>query len=190
MKNRVIFFTLLLFFMGCAQNSRVFIDENGNAYQYGNFNLIQKVQQATNLLISKSNLKPDNLIILTTIVDIDNFKKTSQLGRTISEEVAKTFIDKGIKVIDLRATNSVIIKQRNGSFYLTRDAKYLVKGAETNYIFFGTYSIGHTSVYLTFKLINPETHIVISAVNFQLPLNNDIRKMLGLKLLSPYYPPL
>jgi len=187
--NKIFFLILTVFFIGCNSSNNLYIDKNNNVYKYGEFNLIQTIQTATDKLIAQAKLENSNTIaVLTTITDINNFQQTSQFGRTVSEIVAKSFIDKKIKVIDLRATNAIIIKPQNGSFYLNRNVKNLIKEAKANVIFFGTYSVSSKYVYITFKLINPSNHIILSAINLQIPLNNDIREMLGLKPLAHYYP--
>jgi len=186
--NKLFFLIVAFFFIGCNSSNNLYIDKNNNVYKYREFNLIETIQKATERLITQANLDSDNIAVLTTLIDINNFQQTSQFGRTVSEIVAKSFLAKKIKVIDLRATNAIIIKPQNGSFYLNRNIENLIKEAKANVIFFGTYSVGNKYVYVTFKLINPSNHIILSAINLQIPLNNDVRKMLGLKPLAHFYP--
>ena len=145
-------------------------------------NLIQDTYYHTNELLSTNALEKGDKVVLATVVDINNLDNTTQFGRTITEEVAKEFIDKGYKVIDVRASlKGMLIGRKKGEFYITRDVDNLARSIKANAIFYGTYSVGKRYVYVNLKLINPKNHVILNSVDYRLPLRDDIKKMLGLK---------
>ncbi len=145
-------------------------------------NLIDDTYYHTNELLDNGTLEKGDKVVLATVVDINNLDSTTQFGRTITEEVAKEFIKKGYKVIDVRASlKGMIIGKRKGEFYITRDVDNLANAIKANAIFYGTYSVGKRFVYVNLKLINPKNHVILNSVDYRLPLREDIKKMLGIK---------
>ena len=167
--NKIIFL-LGLVFLGCVGS-------------IGGTNLIDTTYYHTEQLLNKENiLYPGDRVVLASIVDINNLDNTTQFGRTITEEVAKEFIDRGYQVIDVRASlRGVVVKRRKGEFYITRDVENLARAVRANAIFYGTYSVGKNYVYVNLKLINPKTHVVLNSIDYRIPLTDDIKKMLGIK---------
>ena len=167
--NKIVFL-LGLVFLGCVGS-------------IGGANLIDTTYYHTQQLLDRKDiLYPGDKVILASIVDINNLDKTTQFGRTITEEVAKEFIDKGYQVIDVRASlKGVVVKRRKGEFYITRDVENLARTVRANAIFYGTYSVGENYVYVNLKLINPKTHVILNSVDYRIPLRDDIKKMLGIK---------
>ena len=167
--NRIVFL-LGLIFLGCVGS-------------IGGSNLISTTYYNTEKLLDREDiLYPGDKVVLASVVDINNLDDTTQFGRTITEEVAKEFIDHGYEIIDVRASlRGVVVKKRKGEFYITRDVENLAKTIKANAIFYGTYSVGKDYVYVNLKLINPRTHVVLNSVDYRIPLTPDIKKMLGIK---------
>ena len=145
-------------------------------------NLINDTYHYTGKLLSNNSLKKGDKVVLATVVDINNLDDTTQFGRTITEQVAREFINDGYKVVDVRANlNGIVVGKRKGEFYITRDVEKLANSIKANAIFYGTYSVGKQFVYVNLKLINAKHHIILNSIDYRIHLNDDVKKMLGLK---------
>lgn len=162
--NKLIFLIIGLIFTGCYFNGA---------------NLINDTYYHTGELINNNSLKRGDKVVLATVVDINNLDDTTQFGRTVTEEVAKQFINEGYKIIDVRANlKGIVVAKKKGEFYITRDVEKLANSIKANAIFYGTYSVAKQFVYINLKLINAKTHIILNSIDYRIPLTDDIKKML------------
>lgn len=153
----------------------------------GGVNLINDTYHYTDELLDNNSLKKGDKVVLATIVDINNLDDTTQFGRTITEEVANQFVNNGYRVVDVRANlKGIFVKRKKGEFYITRDVEKLANSIKANAIFYGTYSVGKDFVYVNLKLIDAKNHIILNSVDYRIPLNDDIKKMLGIKKKKKY----
>jgi len=125
---------------------------------------------AANKLIEKSGLKKDDMVIITTIANLNDLDESSDLGRALSEQISNVFVNHGIKVKELKFSNSVFIKRKNGEFILSRDVKKLAKDINVNYIVVGTYSIINHNVYVNLKIIDPNCDVIKASVDYIVPV--------------------
>ncbi|NPA10892.1 MAG: hypothetical protein GXO62_01450 [Epsilonproteobacteria bacterium] len=128
--------------------------------------LSEKNHQEAKLLADKLHIKKDDTVIVTTLADINNLDKSSQLGRALSEQIAKVFVNKGIKVKEIRFGKSIYTKKRNGEFVLSRDVKKIANKIKVDYVVVGTYAKGKDYIYVNIKVVNPKNDIIISSVDY------------------------
>jgi len=163
--NKLIFLVALIF-AGCY---------------FSGANLINDTYHYTGELLNNNSLKKGDKVVLATVVDINNLDDTTQFGRTVTEEVAKQFINDGYKVIDVRANlNGIVVRKKKGEFYITRDVEKLANSIKANAIFYGTYSVAQQFVYVNLKLIDAKNHVILNSIDYRIPLTNDIKRMLGI----------
>ena len=53
-------------------------------------------------------------LIFTSMVNLDNLRQTSKLGRTLSESLATQLFQHGYGVVELRKVASILIKNKSG----------------------------------------------------------------------------
>jgi TolB-like protein len=118
---------------------------------------------------SKNNeyIKTKTLAILS-IVDIENLKKTSDLGKRISENLIYEMQTAGYKVLDYKATNSITI-DNNGEYLFSRAIKDLKKQRRVTYALSGTYTRYRDSLSINCRIIDITTSIVVATANLSIP---------------------
>lgn len=92
------------------------------------------------LLNITSNNHKNYKIALTTLVQLDDFSKTTSFGRTVSESLINELHARRFQVIDLR-TRQLITVNDTGEFVLTREVEELKDEIGATYTLVGTYSI-------------------------------------------------
>jgi hypothetical protein len=86
------------------------------------------------------NIDPYKPILISTLVNLNDFNETCELARIIKEGLSYYFIKKGYRIKEIRLRkDSVLIKKNRGEFALTRDIKLLLKEYNTQSLIVGTY---------------------------------------------------
>lgn len=144
------------------------------------FDMTELNYKAAEKLLINSGIPRESVVIMATVVNIDEIEKSSTLGRLISEQISSHFILKGMNVIEMKFRENVYMKQNEGELMLTREIGKLATSYRANAVIVGTYAIGNSAVYINLKIIDPKSNVALSATDYVLPMNNDIDDMLGI----------
>ncbi|OGR08004.1 MAG: hypothetical protein A2511_06165 [Deltaproteobacteria bacterium RIFOXYD12_FULL_50_9] len=118
-------------------------------------------------------------LILTTMVNIDDFSKTSRFGRTLTEALATRLFQHGYGVAEIRKAAEVMIKDNSGELMLTRDLAMLSNQHSVEAVVVGTYSLTPNSVILNVKLLDATSEDVISVAGLEIKRSNAINDLLN-----------
>jgi TolB-like protein len=140
------------------------------------------------LLISKKlsnslskNLKIDlkGTIIITSLVNLNNFKETSNFGRAISEDLFNELFQLGFNIREIRGSNNIFVNKK-GEFNLSRNIDVLKSEIPNTYILVGTYSTINDYLYINIRLIDNNNGGIVSTASLKIKdnfnLNSDIVK--------------
>lgn len=111
-----------------------------------------------------------NPVIITSFVNLDNVKKTSGLGRLISESLMHELQVRKWNVIDIRLVKEVIVEP-SGEFSLSRDIKKIKDSYNIRGIVTGTYSMVDEQVVVNARVMDIDSGIVVSSGQMALPLD-------------------
>ena len=137
----------------------------------------QAVDQLLASIPASRRLPKDRPIVVATVVNIDSLT-SSRLGRTLSEHLATRMTRHGYKVIELKLRESIFVKQSEGELMLSREVKEISKNHEAQAVLVGTYSESRGTVYVTVKLVGAGDGVVISAHDYLLPIDGNVRALL------------
>ena len=126
-------------------------------------------------------LNPDMPLLVTTFVDNNNFRQTSQFGRTMQEHITSRLVQLGYAVKEIKLSNSLLIEQQSGETILSRDLKKLSQSQKAQAILVGTVSVANRTMYISSRLIDPVTANVISSDDYRLCMDDQILAMFGLQ---------
>jgi len=129
-------------------------------------------------------IKTRTLAILS-IVDIEDYKRTSDLGKRISENLIYEMQISGYKVLDYKATNSITIDDK-GEYLFSRAIKDLKKQRKVTYALSGTYTRYRDSLSINCRIIDITTSIVVATANLSIP-KNILRKIDKKKSRNDWY---
>lgn len=116
--------------------------------------------------------------IVATLVNIDQLEQSSTFGRLISEQVASRMTQLGFGVVELKVRNGVYMKRNEGEFLLTREIKEVASAHKAQAVIVGTYAESSTMVYVNLKLVNPANSMILSAYDYALPMDKQVRSMM------------
>lgn len=128
---------------------------------------------------AKVRLDKGKPLIAASFVNINDLSESSSLGRSISQQFATIFTNNGYRVIELLLRKDIYIKQDSGEFLLSRELKNISQNHAAQAVIVGTYAVGETRVYVTAKVINADSGIVISAHDYSIPIDKDTKALLA-----------
>jgi TolB-like protein len=126
----------------------------------------------------KGKISTTQPVIVATIVDINHLEQSSTLGRLISEQVSSRFSQAGVQVIEMKFRENVFMKQDQGELMLTRDVKSIANEHDAQAVLVGTYAESRNFVYVTLKVVQPQTDLVLAVDNYTLPKDSEVTTML------------
>lgn len=111
-------------------------------------------------------------LIVVSFADINDLTQSSPFGRMLAEHVGSRLVQKGLKVADLRVmADTILIREKNGEFALSRNTKKLGVRIDTSLILAGTYArISNNLVSVSVRLINGADNMVLSSADSALHL--------------------
>lgn len=123
-------------------------------------------------------MQPSRPVIAASFVNIDNLFQSSTFGRMVSQQVVTQFSNKGFTVIEMLLRKNVYIKSQSGEFLLSRELQNISAEHNAQAVIVGTYAQGSRSLFVTAKVIDAVTNIVIASHDYVLPIGPDTSYML------------
>ncbi|MFA9372586.1 MAG: FlgO family outer membrane protein [Poseidonibacter sp.] len=116
---------------------------------------------ATQMLRNKK-MNTNKPIIITSFVRLDQFKKTSEFGRIISESLINELSNRGFNIIEFRGRLAVSVNDK-GEYFMTRKSNELKGEIPNTYVVVGTYSRQFGKVIVNTRVIDNITGKIITS---------------------------
>lgn len=170
--------SLLVTAAGCALSPTKKEPSFENAAQN---RLIPTNQQAAQALLKQvaPRLVANQPLIVATLVDINVLEKSSTMGRMVSEQISAAFSQAGYQMIEMKFRENVYMKRTEGELLLTREINDVAKLHNAQAVIVGTYAVAADVVFINLKVVQPSSNIVLAAHDYALPLDSNLRTMLG-----------
>jgi len=155
----------LLIFSACMGPGEYLASQSAQKPKQNELNIMIK-SLANQLLVSaKSNVLHTKPIVLTSSVNLDNFKKTTKFGRMLSESMIHELDVRGFKILDYRRSSNVLVNSR-GEFNLSRNTKKISSKIGASYIFVATYSKLGKDLMVNARILDLSTSSVVSSARY------------------------
>ncbi|MDH5298949.1 MAG: FlgO family outer membrane protein [Desulfobulbaceae bacterium] len=133
------------------------------------------------LQLKVNNRRPSSgnrQLVLTTVVDIDDFYRTSRFGRTLTDALAARLFRHGYGVVEIRKASHLMVKEGSGELMLTRDTSLMVNEQMAEAVVVGTYSLTPNSVIVGIRMLAPDSQEVLSVADLEIQRSNNINHLL------------
>jgi hypothetical protein len=118
-------------------------------------------------------------ISCTVAVDLNNLEISSPVGRQISEEMARWFVQAGYRVKEIRKSRDVHVDPRRGEMALTRDVRKLLStNVTTEAVLAGTYVVTPEQVRFSMRLLHVPTNDILAMATATVPITDDLKPLL------------
>ncbi|MCH8238243.1 MAG: hypothetical protein IIC06_08735 [Proteobacteria bacterium] len=154
---------LLVLLAACASQER-----RGPNLRSSANKLIFASYAAVDRLLQNAQGKLDSTkpLLVSSLVNIDNFNSSSSFGRLVGEQLVSRLVVSGYSVIELTLRDSLLVKKGSGQFILSRDVKAISKSSNAQAVVAGTYTVAATDVFVNLRLIRASDGKILSAHDF------------------------
>jgi TolB-like protein len=137
-------------------------------------------REAINKLVAGFDLGPtgDTPVLVATIVNVNDTRRSAPLGRTLSEQYASHMVNAGFNVKELKLRGDVFVKEETGELLLSREIKDIAHVHNANYVLVGTYSTAASVTYVSLKFVRTEDSRIVRGYDYALPNDKDVTKLL------------
>ena len=157
---------------GCAQ---YYYGEHATATST---DLVEANRIAADRLLQDALIDPDRPVLVATLVSVDQLGESSRLGRTITEHISGRLVQRGVLVIEPRMRASLAMSPAQGELLLSREVREVSRSHDAQAVLVGTYAVSVRSVYVSLKLVHPVGNVVVAAVDYTLPMSDNVRGLL------------
>ena len=143
---------------------------------YGDGNLVAVAYSIADSLAEAEGftqlIGPWDPLIIATFVNVNNLEESSSFGRILSEQIGSRFVQRGLKVIELKLRqDSIFIGEGKGEFLLSRDIQELSKTYNAAAVVVGTYAEGVDRLYVSARILRPSDNLIISTYDVGIVMN-------------------
>jgi len=120
----------------------------------------------------------NSLILVSTLLNVDDLYKTSSFGRIVSNQIASAFHNSGYRIIGMEMPIDLFAMEKGGTLKLSDETKEMLKPYNATVIVGGVYAPGKKNAYVSLRIIDLYTKNIISSIDFSVPMGPDARKLL------------
>jgi len=170
---------------GCAGTTAVRTEATYEEAAVNKFVIANR--DAINKLVVGFDLGPlgDTPVLVATIVNVNDMRRSAPLGRTLSEQYATHMVNAGFNVKEVKLRGDVFVKEETGELLLSREIKEIAQSHHANYVLVGTYSAAASVTYVSLKFVRTEDGRIVRGYDYALPNDKDITKLLQVVVTKP-----
>lgn len=141
---------------------------------------VAKSYAATDDLQEKIRYKiPKNsLIVVSTLLNVDNLNQTSSFGRIISDQIASAFSNLGYQVMGMEMPIDLFIMKEGGRFHLSDETKAMLRHYHASTLVGGVYAPGKHTGYVSLRMVDISSKNIIATTDFSVPMGPDAKMMM------------
>jgi hypothetical protein len=149
--------------------------------------LIEVSNDVTDELREKATraLPKNSLILVSTLLNVNDLHETSAFGRIISDQIASSFHNAGFRIIGMEMPIDLFMMKEGGALHLSEEVKAKLKPYNAAVIVGGVYAPGKRNTYVSFRIVDLYTKNIISSTDIAIPMGPDARKLLQSEKLNP-----
>ncbi len=127
---------------------------------------------------------PEQPILSTTFVNNNNLTEASHFGRILQEHITSRFVQLGYTAREIKLRGEMQIEPHDGETILSRNLAEIQPSQTAQAVTVGTYSYTNRVMYISARLIDPQSSNIISSVDYKLIMDKNVLAMFGLKMQS------
>ena len=145
-------------------------------------NISQRSYEAADVLIRQSQgvITLNTPVIIGTLSDVSFFETSTPLGRLIPEQIGTRFAQLGYNVQEIKLRNTINVNndpESAGEFLTSRNPREISGEQQAGAVITGTYAVSNKTVHINLKLVETATSRVISAYDYTMDVNKDIKDL-------------
>lgn len=168
---------LSLFLSGCG--IQYYLENRDADFVEESYDATERLQDQVAGKIPKNSL-----IVVSTLLNVDNLNQTSSFGRIVSDQIASAFNRLGYQVIGMEIPVDLFIMKEGGRFHLTEETKAMLRHYRASTLVGGVYAPGKRHSYVSLRMIDITNKNIIASTDFSVPMGPDAKMMMKPKELA------
>lgn len=117
-------------------------------------------------------------VLVATIVNVNDMRRSAPLGRTLSEQYASHMAGLGFNVKEMKLRGDVFVREETGELLLSREIKDIARSHNAVMVLVGTYSAAANYTYVSLKFVRTEDSRILRGYDYALPNDKDVTRLL------------
>jgi hypothetical protein len=142
--------------------------------------LVEESYDATERLHEKifNKIPKNSLIVVSTLLNVDNLNQTSSFGRIVSDQIASAFNGLGYQVIGMEMPIDLFVMEEGGRFHLSDETKAMLRHYHAATLVGGVYAPGKHHGYVSLRMVDINSKNIIASTDFSIPMGPDAKMMM------------
>lgn len=163
---------LIAILTGCTSNPYYYETKDTDLVEVS-YDAVETLQHSL-----KRTIPENSLIIVSTLLNVDDLKKTSSFGRIISDQLASAYHNAGYRVIGMELPIDLFVMKEGGALHLSDETKKILNNYGATAIVGGVYAPGKKAVYISLRMIDTASKNIISSTDLSVPMGPDAKALL------------
>jgi len=174
MFNKAAIFTLMLIttvLSGCAPSYQKPVKD---------VNLVEVSYDAVETLLKQLSqpIPKGSLIIVSTLVNVDDLNQTSAFGRIVSDQLASAFHNSGYRIKGMEMQTALFVKEENGMLHFSDETKETLAKLNASALVAGVFAAGRRTAYVSLRIVDINSKNIISSTDYAVPMGPDAKALL------------
>lgn len=129
------------------------------------------------LLNLKQPLPKGSLVVINSMVNVDDLGQTLPFGRIVSDQISSALNQAGYRVVGMELPTEIFSKNDAGILQLPEKTKEALNAAHANAVVYGTYAAGRKNVYVSLRVVEMPYQNIIASTDYSVAMGPDARAM-------------
>ncbi|NOR70752.1 MAG: hypothetical protein GQ532_13835 [Methylomarinum sp.] len=149
-------------------------------------NLVEvSFKEVDNLLINlKQPLPTGSLVVINSLVNVDDLSQTFSFGRIISDQISSAFHRAGYRVMGMELPTEIFAKGDAGILHLSAKTKEALNNIAAKSLVIGSFAPGKRNVYISLRIVDIASQNIIATTDFSVPMGPDAKILLTPKKID------
>ena len=122
-----------------------------------------------------------SLVVVSTLVNVNDLNQTSAFGRIVSDQIASAFNNSGYRIRGIEMPTMLFVDNEGGMLQLSDETKNTLKEHGASALVVGEFAAGRRTAYVSLRIVDIKSKNIISSTDFSVPMGPDARVLLKLQ---------
>ncbi len=127
------------------------------------------------LLNLKQPLPKGSLVVINSMVNVDDLGQTLPFGRIVSDQLTSSLHRAGYRVMGMELPTEIFAKNDAGILQIPEKTKDALNAVHASAIVIGSYAAGRDNVYVTLRVVDIATQNFIASTDYSIPRGPDAK---------------
>ncbi|GAB4254448.1 MAG: hypothetical protein Kow0065_01540 [Methylomicrobium sp.] len=130
------------------------------------------------LMQIKQPLPRGSLVVINSLVNVDDMSQTFAFGRIVSDQISSAFHRSGYRVMGMELPTEIFAKNDNGILQLSEETKKGLNEVGAQALVIGTFAAGKKNAYVSLRVVDIDSGYFVSTTDYSVPMGPDAKVLL------------